>query len=264
MKQALGVVPALFGSAAWVATFGLLLIWDNYPEEYALPLQFASLYLFCKAERWEQTSWRRVLIWSVIGMLGAACFLLKPTLVGTQLAIVLLRVGGSLFVERRPVFLPCDLGAVGLGVLLVLGPVTAYLWIVGVLGDGVDAIFRYNFFYSAAPPGDRFLSVLSGIGGLPALSGAPALTLIGWVRICRQALHARLHLLAPGLVLPTRGNTCKTRPGTSREGHEVLSNLALVALPLDLLLVALSGRDYSYYYTAWLPTIGILCALFRL
>jgi hypothetical protein len=259
-KQALGVVPALFGSAAWVTTFGLLLIWDNYPEEYALPLQFASLYLFYKAERCEQTSWRRALIWGLIGTLGAACFLLKPTLVGTQIAILLLRMGRGLFVERRPVFLFCDFGAVCLGVLLVLGPATAYLWAVGVLGDGVDAIFRYNFFYSAAPPGDRFLAVLSGIGGLPALSGAPALALIGWVRICRKALHARRR--APDLVLPTHGNTCKTRPGTSREGHEVLSSLALVALPLDLLLVALSGRDYGYYYTAWLPTIGILCAIF--
>jgi hypothetical protein len=262
MKQALGTVPALFGSSAWVATFGLLLIWENYPEEYALPLQFASLYLFYQAERWEQASWRRALMWGLIGTLGAACFLLKPTLVGTQLAIVLLRVGGGLFVERRPVFLLCDLGAVCLGVLLVLGPVTAYFWAVGVLGDGVDAVFRYNFFYSAAPPRDRFLSVLSGIGGMPALSGAPALALIGWVRICRQALHARRHLLAPGLVLPTHGNTCEARPGASRDGHDILSSLALVALPLDLLLVALSGRDYGYYYTAWLPTIGILCALF--
>jgi hypothetical protein len=261
-KQALGVAPALFGSAAWMASFGMLLIWDNYPEEYALPLQFASLYVFYKAERLEQTSWRRALIWCLIGMLGAACFMLKPTLVGTQIAIVLLRVSRGLFVERRPLFLLCDLGAVCVGVLLVLGPVTAYLWAVGVLGDGVDAVFRYNFFYSVAPPGDRFLAVLSGIGGVPALSGAPALALIGWVRICRQALHARRHLLAPGPVLPTYGNTCKARPGTSREGHEVLSSLALVALPLDLLLVALSGRDYGYYYTAWLPTIGILCSLF--
>lgn len=262
MKQALGVVPALFGSAAWVATFGMLLIWENYPEEYALPLQFASLYLFYKAQRWEQTSWRRVLLWSLIGTLGAACFLLKPTLVVTQLAIILLHVGRGLFVERRPIFLLCHLGAVCLGVLLVIGPATAYLWAVGVLGDGVDAIFRYNFFYSAAPPVNRLLSVLSGIGGLPALAGAPALALIGWVWICRQTLHARRHLLAPGLVLPTHGNTCKTRPSTNRDGPEVLSSLALVALPLDALLVALSGRDYGYYYTAWLPTIGTLCALF--
>src|SRR3712207_2045996 len=51
MRKALGVVPALFGSVAWISTLGVLLIWDNYPEEFALPLQFALVYLFCVAER---------------------------------------------------------------------------------------------------------------------------------------------------------------------------------------------------------------------
>lgn len=263
MKKALGIVPSLFGSVAWISTLGLLLIWDNYPEEYALPLQFASLYFYYQAERSQQSSRGRALAMASIGILAAACFLLKPTLIGTQLAIALLLVYRSHFAKRRPARILHDLGAVCLGILLVLAPVTAYFSAQGALGEAVDAIFRYGVLYSAAPVVDRLLSVISGLGGLPALSGAPALALIAWARICRHTVQRCGRLLTPDLLPPINANmsnissTCQ-----SRDGPEILSTLALITLPIEFLLVAISGRSYGYYYTAWLPIIGVLCALF--
>ena len=41
-----------------------------------------------------------------------------------------------------------------------------------------------------------------------------------------------------------------------------IAAVALAGLPIELLLVAIPGRSYGYYYTAWLPMIGVLCALF--
>ncbi len=282
MRKALGRAPALFGSVAWLGTFGLLLIWDNYPEEYALPLQFGSLYLFCQVEheqagRPPHSLWPGILNRLLIGALGALCFLLKPTLVGTQLAIVAVII---VFRRRcsapgtRHNYLGGYLAAICAGALLVLVPVTAYFWANGALDQALDAVFRYGIAYSAAPVGDRLLSILSGLGGLPALSGAPALALISWIGICGHTLRhtGKGRRGVPGAAPPPfadptiSSNNVGGADGNDgcdeRNGRELLSSVALVGLPIELLLVAVSGRTYGYYYTAWLPMLGILCGLF--
>ena len=267
MRKALGVVPAFFGSAAWMATLGLLLIWDNYPEEYALPLQFGSLYLFCEAmrPRRSQPSWRRAVEFGIIGVLAAGCFLLKPTLVGIPLAGALLQFGGMRSKDTRVSF-AFDLGAIAAGIAVLLAPVSAYFWLQGVLDEAFDAVLRYSPLYSAAPPLDRFLSVLSGLGGLPALSGAPAVALIAWARICRHTLRTcrcRSTIGSQHAVGVHRTGT-GDRSNQQEVGDvaDILSRLALIAFPTEIVLVAISGRNYGYYYTAWLPIIGVLCALF--
>ena len=265
MKKALGSLPAFFGSAAWVSTLGLLLIWENYPEEYALPLQFGSFYLFFEAEASQRVQRRRWLVMALIGVLTSACFLLKSTLVGSQIAIILVllwRTGLSKSPFSR--FL-LDLASFGAGILLLLVPAAGYFWSRGILGEALDEVVRYNLSYSAASAGDRFLSVLSGLGGLPALSGAPALALLEWVRICRQTVRGSTCLNGAGSSAFAYVNSSESRAGSptnSNEGRDLLSALAFIGLPVELLLVAVPGRSYGYYFTAWLPIIGVLCAVF--
>ncbi len=283
MRKALGVLPAAFGSIAWLGTLGLLLIWDNYPEEYALPLQFASLYLFCEAEKpgkpgmSQPRSWPGTLNRVFIGGLAAACFLLKPTLVGAQLSIVLLMIIRQILAgARHPTGkLLGELAAIGAGGLLVLAPATAYFWVQGVLGQALDAVFRYGVVYSTASLGDRLVSILSGLGGLPALSGASALAMISWVRICRQSVHDYRQRVVAAIAAVAddcnsdgsnnsgdRGGSSQSHGSDGSDLHRLLSLLALIDLPIELLLVAIPGRSYGYYYTAWLPVFGILCGLF--
>ncbi len=262
MRKAFGSMPAFFGSVAWISTLGLLLIWENYPEEYALPLQFGSLYLLHKAEMSHQTLWRRLLIMGAIGMLAAASFLLKPTLVGTHISIVALLLFRGLDKARRLLSALADSGSIFTGAVLVLVPTTVYFWSGGVMGLAFDAVFRYNFFYLAASSGGRLLSVLSGIGGLPALSGAPALALLAWAALCKDILGRWARNRVPASPLYAGSGRDVISGASGDGGRELLSMLGLIAFPIELLLVATPGRSYGYYYTAWLPIIGILCALF--
>ena len=262
MRKALGVASALFGSVAWLGTLGLLLIWDNYPEEYALPLQFGSVYLFCQAEQRERSQrsvWQGTFKKVLIGALAAICFLFKPTLIGVHMTIVavliLRRRSSGFHVLQNELW--GDLAAICAGALLVLLPVTAYFWANGALGQALDAVFHYGMAYSAAPISDRLLSILYGIGGLPALSGTPALALISWLGICRQTLRTFHRKRVVSQAAP---NDCIG--SSSSNDYRLLCMLALIDLPIELLMVAIPGRSYGYYYTAWLPAFGILCGLF--
>ncbi len=262
MDKTLGRVPAFFGSLAWISTLGLLLIWENYPEEYALPLQFATWYIFHEAATSKQAPRRRALMMGSIGLITAACFLLKPTLVGTGIAAILVLLWRNELAERSLTRALSDVACVFVGILLALAPVTAYFWSQGVLEAALDAVFRYNLFYSAASPLDRLLSVLSGLGGLPALSGAPALALIAYTETWGQTLQRSRHssTSSPQAVVGSTPNGNSSRALSPECGS--ISSLALASLPIELLLVAISGRSYGYYYTAWLPVFGVLCALF--
>lgn len=269
MRKALGVAPALFGSVAWLGTLGLLLIWDNYPEEYALPLQFGSLYLFYEIgqlERPQHRAWPGTIKKVFIGVSAATCFLLKPTLVGTQLTIVAVltfrRMSPGSRARRNDIL--GDLGAICAGILLVLIPVTAYFYANGALEQAFDAVFSYGIVYSAAPSGDRLLSILSGLGGLPALSGTPALALISWIGICRQALSSYRHekVVGRGSLADGCNGSKGSNSTSSNPAYRLLALLMLIDLPIELLLVAIPGRSYGYYYTACLPAFGILCAVF--
>ncbi len=73
MERSMRLVPALLGSTMWVLQAGALLLFEggNYPEEFALRVQFAALYLFWLAHRTASNRWR----WYAIGSLAAIAFL---------------------------------------------------------------------------------------------------------------------------------------------------------------------------------------------
>jgi hypothetical protein len=85
------------------------------------------------------------------------------------------------------------------------------------MGETLDAVFRYGLLYSTAPIEDRLLAILSGLGGLPSLSGVPAVALVSWVSICRRALRGGKRRTAGSDPYPSGGNDDRAR------AHELLS-----------------------------------------
>src|SRR5437867_4038609 len=88
-RGGLGPYGAVFGTIAWVVAVPRLFLEDglqtNFPEFYALPLQFGALGLFAEDEARHAPTWRT----GALGALGAAAALLKPTAIGLWLTIAL-------------------------------------------------------------------------------------------------------------------------------------------------------------------------------
>jgi hypothetical protein len=225
VRGGLGPHGAIFGTIAWVVAVPRLFLEDglqtNFPELYALPLQFAAFGLFADDEARHTPTWRTV----VLGGLAAAAALLKPTLIGVWVAIAFVLLFTSASTGRWPDFFRRARYIAGPAVV-VAGVVAVWLAIGGAFGDAVDQVLRYNAMYSGfATPLGRAEAIVLGLR-LTLPSGLALLGLAGWV--------AAVSGPRPPIVL-----------------------LAAVALPIEMLLAS-TGRAYHYYFLPWLPAMGVL------
>ncbi|NWG32768.1 MAG: hypothetical protein HXY29_14935, partial [Rhodocyclaceae bacterium] len=108
------------------------------------------------------------------------------------------------------------------------------------LADLWDAVFRYNFAYSAHNPlTQRVMSVFVGWYVLFP-SGIMLFAVVGWI----------------GGVLFTLRN--RERLGAGK----ALVYASLIALPAEWALTATSGFLFEHYFTTWLPVCAVLSGLF--
>jgi hypothetical protein len=234
LKRAFGLLPALFGTILWIASLALVLIGGNYTEEFALPFQFAALYLFWQSEQLRRYGWRGY----AIGATLAATFLLRPNLIGIHLGIAAVMVASAI-VSRRWRALLVGLALIACGALTVLLATAAYFLSEHTLGDLVDQVFRYSAFYSATTLQNRLLSLLSGVAVL-AISGISIIALFAWITHLMQLRRGLLRV---------------------RDANALIL-FALVNLPFEFILSTLSGRVYGHYYVSWMPAFAILAASF--
>jgi len=218
-----GRVPAAFGAIALLLATPRLFLEDgvqtSFVELFALPLQLAAFAIV--AARPELRIERRAAV--SLGVLAALAILLKPTLVGTWLAIVLVVI----WRERRAAVAPLSAMGAGGGAVLVL--VAVYFAARGALGDLVEQAIRYNLAYTSfAPLGERLGAIPEGLR-LVSVSGLAPLAIAA-------AAYAAWRRVVPPIVV-----------------------VALVALPIEMLL-ATSGRAYHYYFLPWLPAMAVLAS----
>ena len=222
MANAFSSAAALAGTLAWILAAPRLFLEDgtqtSFVELYALPLQFAALGLYAAS-----TTRRTVFSGVLLGVAG----LLKPTLIGTWIAIGVRDLWRAFRGDDRSAALGrLALLSLGAGAMLVIA-VAAFAF-AGALSSALDQAVRYNLFYSAfASPSARIDAALDG-ARLTLPSGLLAAGVLGWT----VALAAR-----------------RPRP--------VVVSLALLAFPVEIAL-ATSGRAYHYYFLAWLPSLGVL------
>jgi hypothetical protein len=224
MARAFGLIPATFGTLAWLLASPRLFLKDeqqtSYTEFFVLPLQLASLAIVAARPdlRWDR---RQAL---ALGAFAALAFLLKPTLVGLWIAIGLV----SLWRERGRA--APAIAFMAIGGIAVLAAFAAFFLARGAFSDLVEQAFRYNLAYASfAPLAERLGAIPEGLRLLSPSGLAPL------------ALAAAAYAVARRASLPP------------------LLAVAIVALPLELVL-GTSGRAYHYYFLPWLPAMGVLAA----
>ncbi|MCL4532576.1 MAG: glycosyltransferase family 39 protein [Actinobacteria bacterium] len=236
LDRAFGLGAAFFGSMTWLV--GMMLLFStegpNLTEEYAIPLKFAAFWLFLEAEDKGYAGWRGL----ALGLTGAVTLLFRQNLIGVPLAIAAYMLVTRGY-HRQVRTLLMEWFWVLLGGATVASVVCAYFAANSALGDFFDVAFRYNFLYSATSMRERLAAALAGFTVISG-SGIGVIGVASWI--------AGLIFLATGRQLP-------------RDARRLLA-LAVLAFPIEFLLVSASIREYAHYYEAWLPVIAILAGFF--
>jgi len=231
MRRSFGVLPALFGTLVWMSYRPVLTKEGNIAEEYALPLQLAALSLVVSAGK-GRDEWKS---WLIAGGLGGLAFLLKPTLIGAMLA--------AMVILTAPAVRAHAYRQAARAILVFIGgmatPIVASILIAsaqGYLPEYWSAVVLYAASYAAVDQ-NSYAEIWARMFGLfqPAVLAAVGLGYIA----------SALRLLA-------------VKRGASPP--PVLLGWALIALPLDALLLSLPHRSFMYYYLALLPTFSVLLA----
>jgi hypothetical protein len=230
LDREFGIYAALGGTI--VLTSGLLTILEkgNVTEEYALVFQVLGFWLFIIA--WKKDFPIHSSFW--IGLLGGLAFNFKQTTIGIWITYGLFLLAIRLFQRKFPFkdFLALLTGWLVPSIVLVI-----YLASQHALRDFWEQAFLYNFVYIGTHEGIRrliplflkgFLYLHNGwvlyFSGLGWLSGATYM----WVKRKAFAEIDRLVLIA------------------------------LVNLPIEINLIAVSGRSILHYYLTPLPVMAIL------
>lgn len=233
IKRYLGSLPAIFSLSLWLMSLAFIINGGNLTTEYTLIIQFALLWLAVEAEEKGYFFWRGYLI----GALAAAAFLTKQNAIAVPLAILLYLIISRLRARQLKSLLRALLVML-LGGLSVIMLVLAFFVLSGGFEAFWDAAFAYNFIYISTSLAEHLEGSINGLRLLSS-TGLTQFALIGW--------GAALTLLLFNKKLP----------------HEVVAPLAiaLLLLPLELILVGMSGKAYKHYYMALLPIFSIFAAL---
>jgi hypothetical protein len=232
LDREFGIYAALAGTI--LLTSGLLTILEkgNVTEEYALPLQVLCFGLFITA--WKKDFPVRASFW--IGFLGGFAFNFKQTTIGIWITYVLFLVGIRLWQRKSP--FPALLSMLA-GWLIPSVIIVAYLASQNALSDFWQQAFLYNFAYINKNEGIRKLIPVFWKGFLYLRNGwVIYLATLGWL-----AGLAYVWLRRKALV----------------EVHPLIL-IALVNLPVEIVLITISGHSILHYYLTPLPVIAVLCA----
>jgi hypothetical protein len=231
MRRSFGVVPALFGTLVWMSYRPLLTKEGNIAEEYALPLQLAAMSLVVSAGTGRE-EWKK---WLIAGGLGGIAFLLKPTLIGAMLAAMVILIAPA--VRDRAYRQAARAALVFIGAMAI--PIAASILIAlaqGYLPEYWSAVVLYAVSYSAVDQ-----SSMAEI----------------WARLLSLFQPAVLAAIGLGYIASAL-RVLAVRRGASPS--PALLRWALVALPLDAVLLSLPHRSFMYYYLVLLPTFSVLLA----
>jgi len=232
LNKVFGRLPALLSSCLWALTLIGIISGGNYATEYALPMQFACLWLTYESEKKEAYSWRGYLI----GVLCGLAFLTKQNTIGIGIAVIL----HNLITRLRPTSWKKALVD---SFLIILGGITSLVGIVswmavqGVTQQFWEAAFVYNFVYSSSSFLSRVKSIATGMFYLSTLT---LLALTGWGVSLLGLKSNKLHLRQ-----------------TIDPGAASLLSIGLIDLPIEVIMASISGFSFRHYYMSLLPVYAV-------
>ena len=228
LDREFGVVAALAGSI--ILASGLLTVLEqgNVTEEYALVFQALCFWLFIRAQK--NNFPVQASFW--IGFLGGLAFNFKQTTIGVWIAYALILFAIRISQRKSPLV---DSLALLMGWLIPSLIFVIYFASQNALVDYWEQAFLYNFTYIGKHEGIRRLIpvffkgfLLLSQGGVLFLAALGWLAGLGYVWVNRKVAHHPLILIA------------------------------LVNLPIEVILITISGRSIIHYYLTLLPVIAIL------
>jgi hypothetical protein len=224
--------PAAFAGSI-VFTSGILTVIENgnVTEEYALLFQALCLWLFIRA--WRNDFPIQASFW--IGLCGGLAFNFKQTTIALWVTYFLLLIVIRLRQRKLPFK---DLLSMLAGWLVPILILVIYLAGQNALADFWEQAFLYNFVYIDKHEGIRRLIPVF-LKGFLYLSN-------GWV----------LFLAASGWVAGL-GCLWFGRKDLFKPNHSLIL-IAVVSLPVEILLITISGRSIIHYYLTPLPVMAIL------
>ena len=223
---------AFFGTGMWLLGLFFVLDGGNTVEEFTLPIQFLSIFLFLRAENEKKHYWNDF----GIGLLSALAFFIRPNNIGEAIAIGLIIGMRFLFSSDSRKRAYSRLISMVVGGLVLSLVLVGYFWGQDALREFWQSAFIYNFHYSLASP-KRWQAILKGTAYLSPLV---PLGFSAWI-------------MGLGYFFLSKEKDTKARK---------LLKLALLILPIDFALSLTSGRRYLHYFTAWLLPFGLSSGFF--
>lgn len=223
-----GVLAAM--TAVVIPTSGVVTLLEqgNVTEEYALVFQALCLLLFVRAQRMDFPL--RATFW--LGLTAGLAFNFKQTTIGLWIAFALILA----FTRLRQRIFPWRDGVTFIaGFLVPTVIIVVYFASQNALTDFWEQAYLYNFIYINKHEGIRSLIPVFTKGFLLLLNGGILYLLhIAWL-----AAIAYLWIFRKADFNP-------------------LILLAIIALPIEVLLITTSGRSIIHYYLTLLPVAAIL------
>jgi hypothetical protein len=234
LDEELGILAALGGMIAFATGLLTILARGNVTEEYALVFQVLCFLLFVRA--YKENFPIRTSFW--IGIWGAFAFLFKQTTIGVWIAFAIILFAVRIFQRKSPLL---DFVALLTGWLIPLFITVLYFASQNVLTDFWNQAFLYNFTYIGKHEGIRRLIPVFAKGFLYLQNGwLLYLTILGWFT---------------GLLY-----IWSKLKSSFAEIHPLIL-VAVINLPIEVVLITISGRSILHYYLTPLPVMAILTSI---
>lgn len=233
IKKTFGVWVATFTLFSWMLTVNFIMPGGNFTEEYALPFQFLCLYLIYSGNQFPISNHKSFLY----GVLFATIFFFKQTNIGIGIAIVIYFLLISIRKQDFRALLKVLINIL-FGFLTITGVICIYFLINGAISDFWEEVFHFNFVYTNHDLfSGAYLSLINSL--FLIISGLLIFSVIGYF----------------SAIISLR------RKEYTSQGVSALWIVCLLDVPIEFILIDLSGRGYSHYYLSLLPSLVILASL---
>jgi len=237
LRRFFGDLPAFLAAAAMTVDAAFLLEGGNLTEEFALPLQWLAVLLFIKIYESPGLEKPNRAFSFITGILFGLALNLKQTMGGAWLAFVAAAALAAWARRERPSWKDFGYGLGGTAAAL-LG-VVAYFASRNALREYWDVAFVYNFLYSEVAESRRIDMAFEMLKFFFMNSAFLALPFAAWpfglAEVVRGWRRQRTLAVFPLL-------------------------FALVALPVEALLINTSGKNYRHYFITLLPAAAFWAA----
>lgn len=233
VKKFFGLIPAVISLFIWLLALVLVLQGGNFTTEYTLSLQFIALWITSKFN----TPAIKKHHYLFLGITSAVAFFTKQTTIGIWIAIFVYLFFNRLAVKKTKELIQEFTWIVAGGFLVTLITI-GFFWIQSAFSEFWGAAFEYNFAYSLRSDGDFVTRSEALIRGLRPLTrtGLLQIAIVGY-----------------GIALVNFFWNKKTESSSS-----VLISISLLALPIELFLIAIPQKTFPHYYITLLPVLCIL------